>query len=137
MKKIIFTALVLLIVNAVNAQGNLQFNQVKHLKYTSKCSSWKFIILASLTVPENKVWKIESGSTYINYSTNGIEIMSKEYCQLLIDKQYIQYGSASNSSLPIWLEAGTYELGFYYDCSNPSEGTCTAAISVLEFNIVP
>lgn len=137
MKKIIFTALVLLLVNAVNAQGNLQFNQAKHLTYTGSFNPTKIgsIIIASLTVPENKVWKIESGSVCYDWPTRP----STYYCYLLIDKQYIQSQGTPQPTLPIWLGAGTYDLVFYYptSVSLSTESNYAAAISVLEFNIIP
>lgn len=136
MKKTILIALVLLLVNTLNAQGNLQFNQVKHLTYTGSFNPSKggSIIVASLTVPENKVWKIESGSVFRDWATR----LSTSYCYFLLDKQFIQ-NQEQQPTLPIWLGTGKYDLVFYYSIgvSLDTESNYTAAISVLEFNIIP
>ena len=117
-----------------NAQGNLQFNQVK-------------LVTSIETVPLGKVWKIESviyniaptASGYQStagacnstcYESTGIEIAGiptkvgqgtqpASYSNLVYTHSY--------TILPLWIPAGTTLSG----------GTCLNKISVIEFNIIP
>jgi len=139
MKKSLLVSIVVVIMAStlsVFSQGNnMQFNQVKHLTYSVSVNSgntgWSDI--TTVTVPANKVWKIESSSLYdagANASTDAISLM--------LDKQLIfkgsQTGGYSPTSFgPIWLGAGTYTLKRHIGLT----GTFEAAISILEFNLIP
>ncbi len=117
-----------------NAQGNLQFNQVK-------------LVTSLETVPLGKVWKIESviynipltaqGYQNTNGSCNstssestGIEIAGVP-TKVGQGTQPASYSSLiythSYTILPLWIPAGTTLSG----------GTCLNKISVIEFNIIP
>jgi hypothetical protein len=135
MKRTILCVTLVVIAIMAKAQGNLQFNQVIRLSYTGFIASNAAPVSAgSITVPANKVWKIESGSA----------IDTKLYTvpfSLTVDGQLIYSGHSSGSSMPfyasppIWLSAGTYNVsvalvtGFNYNF--------VAKISALEFNITP
>jgi hypothetical protein len=118
-----------------NAQGNLQFNQVKLVTNTE-------------TVPVGKVWKIESVIYNIPFtasgyqSTNGGCNSPNYYESTAIEiagtptkvGQGTQPASYSNltythsyTMLPLWIPAGTTLSG----------GTCLNKVSVIEFNIIP
>lgn len=116
MKKIIFG--LLLTMGMLNAQNNLVFN--KALNFRLVPGNDGINLGQTATVPEGKVWKIESyqrdGAGGINV---GFEIQDPEYGSA------ISYGSYS--STPIWLQEGTI-------LKAPSDGIF---FSVLEFNVVP
>jgi hypothetical protein len=103
----------------LKAQNNLQFNAVRyiHLSCTSGCNSIDSVI----TVPANKVWKIES-----EFSTGP----STTY--LYIDNTLIEYSGSVVPATPIWLPAGTYTFSL-----NTSGANSTGFFSVIEFNITP
>lgn len=124
------------------AQGNLQFNNVINYVIPSQSaigsSSNNATFSGNLTVPANKVWKIESAS----YKSSGNPLWT-----LTLDN-YVLFTYTQNSGgglnnywptpFPIWLPAGTYNWkatyfvnGFF---SAAFEG---ASINIIEFNIVP
>jgi hypothetical protein len=116
-----------------NAQNNMQFNNAIHLKYNVASAT---NIVASVTVPANKVWKVESGS--FNCSLPFITTQVPTQVGLSIDGQLIEsifyagYNSiAVNHSPPIWLPAGTYDIQVF------GANISSVAISILEFNLVP
>jgi hypothetical protein len=116
MKKIVFGLLITM--GMLNAQNNLVFN--KALNFRLVPGNDGINLGQTATVPEGKVWKIESyqrdGAGGINV---GFEIQDPEYGSA------ISYGSYS--STPIWLQEGTI-------LKAPSDGIF---FSVLEFNVVP
>ena len=75
MKKIIILAL-LISVCKINAQGNLQFNDVKNIEITGTTSPFDPNIgvpistIGTITVPTGKVWKIESTSVKENNTSD-------------------------------------------------------------------
>ena len=115
-KKIVFG--LLMTMGMLNAQNNLVFN--KALNFRLVPGNDGISLGQTATVPEGKVWKIESyqrdGAGGINV---GFEIQDPEYGSA------ISYGSYS--STPIWLQEGTI-------LKAPSDGIF---FSVLEFNVVP
>lgn len=135
MKKLFLLGVILFLTITMNAQGNMQFNQVKHLTFSGKTVSRTNTIISTVTVLENKVWKVESGSIW-NLSEGPY------YYNLTIDNQLIQSnlgGLSSPISLPIWLGSGTYNISYTF-FNSVSTGTVydyRAALSILEFNIVP
>jgi len=133
MKKLILYTFFILSTLA-NAQGNLQFNQVK-------------LVTSIETVPLGKVWKIESviyniAPTATGYQSGAGSCNSTSYESTAIEVagiptkvgQGTQPASYSNlvythsyTILPLWIPAGTTLSG----------GTCLNKISVIEFNIIP
>ena len=132
MKKIILILSLIVFVIVVNAQGNLQFNQVK-------------LITTVQTVPVGKVWKVEScgyngGAPFLitNFVASGTT------CSVIGNMSYIVNGTnnylfnyenglsmgtssgITASPFPLWLPAGT----------TLAAGTNMSFLSVMEFNIV-
>ena len=118
-----------------NAQGNLQFNQVK-------------LVTGLETVPAGKVWKIESviyniPSEMSSYQTSGsLSCGVNTFWNFAIEVagvptktgQGVGSLQLSNISytqgyteLPIWLPGGATLSG----------GPCLNKVSILEFNIIP
>lgn len=107
----------------VFSQGNLQFNQVK-------------LVSTIETVPNGKVWKVESITynaplPYIGSSSAGADVCKisiNSIDQIVRSFTYQYNGGAAvwEQSFPIWLPAGSTLAG--------SNGV--NQISVIEFNIV-
>jgi hypothetical protein len=120
MKKILTIALLLFSI-ASYAQGNLQFNQVK----TFTGNSFGSIVLD--TVPNGKIWKIESMG--FSKSNNCMTINGTQY--LNFSDPYF-YGNSFNNSQAIketlWLKSGDV-LGW--------SGYNSYVITLIEYNIIP
>lgn len=116
----------------INAQGNLQFNQVK-------------LVSSVETVPAGKVWKIENILPGVRPTTTSWGNSTLDFI-ININNQTVYYlSSESKGSLfgngqtgissisvgignaPIWLPAG----------STLSAGANVLSVNVLEFNLVP
>jgi hypothetical protein len=99
------------------AQGNLQFNQVLNVEFTSAAST-------TLTVPTGKVWKLEnlvmnSLNNYACFSYNGTTYYLRQH----------NTSSSAWDNFPFWIGSGkTVTFG---------AGCASGMISILEFNIVP
>ena len=126
MKKSILIISILAMAYLTNAQGNLQFNQVKRLNYTGTAGAYSATTIGSITVPAGKVWKIESGSLFANvfYVITSFS--------LSVDSQMLW--SSGFAAQPIWLGPGTYPIQIM---SNNSAEPYTAAISGIEYNVIP
>lgn len=121
MKKLIIILFVLYITSfKTQAQGNLQFNQVKLISISSTWSNFQYWLQNDtlITVPIGKVWKIESG------------ICSTFSSGVLIDGRNL-------TVFPFWLPSGTYTLScsVNQNYSNNSNNIPKATISAIEFNI--
>lgn len=139
MKKILLVISIITISITAKAQGNLQFNRVVRESYTgvsaANATAGAAIVAGTITVPANKVWKIESGSVVKTPTLNPF------YMSLNIDGQTLYYSNGASgyvvfNSTPIWLNEGTYEV----TVSNTyTQGSIAfiAKISAIEFNIVP
>ncbi len=142
----IFSTLVLFVFFAfgADAQGNMQFNQVIRSKFTSSTNTSGGIVTAgTITVPDNKVWKIESGSivsTGSFYPEGAVELFVDT--QLLFSWLVEDMNSTKEiapfvfNSAPIWLPSGNYPIT-YRQQANAISIPFGIAISALEFNIVP
>jgi len=132
--KILILSFFLLSFSFLFSQGNLQFNAVKRFSNQSlpiAVGTW--VSVGSITVPANKVWKIESSSlTFLTF--NGAFMLA-------VDGQTIFTGLNSNAEYkmnilaPIWLPEGTYPVTVYQ-----TGGIATMdkiKISAIEFNIIP
>lgn len=117
MKKII-TITILLFSMASYAQGNLQFNRVR--TYTGS------IYRIFDTVPQGKVWKIES--TGISGGTN---YSGGNYTGFLTINNSPYSNTSSQGSIKeiIWLKEGDF-LGW-------NGGTVPYFVSLIEYNIIP
>lgn len=99
----------------VNAQSELQFNQV--LTYTGTLSGTES---PTFTVPDGKVWKVEMVSSYCNanmINVNGIDV---EY----------QVDDRAKKFFPIWLKAGD-------TIKTTALATCSYFFSIIEYNVIP
>ena len=99
------------------AQGNLQFNQVLNVEFTSTVST-------TLTVPNGKVWKLEnlvmnSLNNYACFIYNGTTYYLRQH----------NTSSSSWDNFPFWIGSGK-TITFGAGCSG-------GMISIIEFNIVP
>lgn len=150
-----FFSLLTIIVTFVKAQGNLQFNRVVYLNI----SGTQFLNLYSklvfidtvISVPTNKVWKIESANV-TTQSRDGIQsstiyqiYQSNEFLggtHLLLNNVIISSNdnkpTVNNTKFPIWLPSGTYPLRLLgqFGSASGTYLTGAAAISILEFNII-
>jgi hypothetical protein len=131
MKKIIITlSICLAFVLSSNAQNQLTFNQVLLVTLTSQGD----------TVPQGKVWKIESAVSTIGtlssnvsfglsyFRVNGISV---DVAKIQLLQYYANGPNAFNSSIssnttfPMWLPEG----------SIVTSGARVSALSIIEFNI--
>ena len=106
MKKIITLALIIGATTFTQAQGNLVFNQVLIVELVTG---------EEQTVPEGKVWKVESGSDW----TRTIKVDGSAWSTNTPD---------GGRNLPAWFPAGTI---LKVEGSNNSK-----RLSILEFNVV-
>ena len=128
MKKIFILIFVTLSFSILKAQGNLQFNTTKFIEITAVIPNANvppyFYKDSTFTVPQGKVWKIESVIGTHNCSTGAIN--------LYLDGKLI-CGNTGYGTFPIWLSHGTYSLVIY----SMWNGSYKAAINLIEFNIIP
>ena len=139
MKKTILISILLLSCTLFYGQGtsyNLGFSQVLNLNFSvsyTPSDSYKFTNVGTLTVPNNKIYKITNGSSY--YTNND----GKNYfaTSMKVGEHVLHESttSSANSAVygPVWLSAGTYNV-FVRFVSN-STGSLNAALSIVEFNI--
>lgn len=121
MKLFLFVSFAWFAFSRMQAQGSLQFNEVKLLTANSNNTTF--------TVPANKVWKVETAgvstgsSSYLSISINGSSYWLTPNWNNIDQGRY-------QLRLPLWLPAGTI-VGLPFSTSD------TRMISVLEFNIIP
>jgi hypothetical protein len=115
------------------AQSNLQFNKPILISYNGlvPSASTPFDV-GTITVPPNKIWKIESGSAIDPLRLYPIQF------NLVVDGQLLYAGSSTNSTMPystppIWLGEGTYPLSI--SLSAGVTYNFIANISGIEFNL--
>ena len=116
----------------LSAQGDLQFNRVLNLDYSTFCNNQGLEYSAgSFTVPNNKVWKITYSSVYSSSNQNYAGVIK-------INNIIVNIGSISSPSptkSPLWLQSGNYNVSLY--SVSTTNTTIVGALSVLEFNIIP
>jgi hypothetical protein len=128
------------------SQGNLQFNQVFNYSLSGTFnanltnSSAAFTMQTiNVTVPINKVWKIESTSCRASISTHVNSPYHTPY--LLLNNNLISSTDSEvtlNSVCPIWLPSGNYVIQLLIQTSgNYAAGNAYGMISAIEFNIIP
>lgn len=138
MKKLTIFSLFLLLAGWVNVQGNLQFNQVKYIPLTVTQSGTSLYTdaITVITVPANKVWKIESVTSCVyNPSVNSLSFSLGG--RVIIDNRLVF--DANTNPVPIfpyWLPAGTYNI-VHKSHSLNNGTTYYGALSAIEFNVVP
>lgn len=118
MKKLLFI-IILFGFLGINAQGNLQFNQVINLDFSGTNTT-------PVTVPAGKVWKIEN--CMLNTPSN-------IYAYMLYNGVYYnmrqQSSSSHNVNFPFWLSSGTSVI------FGGNGGGAGGLLSIIEFNVVP
>tara|TARA_B100000886_G_scaffold319579_1_gene260436 strand:- start:90 stop:563 length:474 start_codon:yes stop_codon:yes gene_type:complete len=149
MKKLILISF-LFVSTVVYSQGNLQFNRVINLEYSqnlngtnSSASNIGETLLESITIEENKVWKVVSAAITGGDRTRGDSPLYPygNDVGLFINKTKI-YQSMSNVAthnqqtirMPIWISSGTKNIITYM--SGTDADPFTISISIIEFNIV-
>ena len=128
----------------IYSQGNLQFNKVINITLTAPIGSTNntdgiaLYSAGSYTIPDGKVWKIESASLS-KLGGNGNRGPTGEDTQGAIKLgDMVIHGSSGNyksaHTKPIWMPSGTYNLTIH-----KAEGNykTDVSISIIEFNIVP
>ena len=136
MKNILFIA-ALSLSSLSFAQGNLQFNQVVNLEYPATVTGNTMATIGTITVPANKVWKIEhanitrdagayfySKNIYASLYLNNIRVVSEKHSNM-------QFADP----LPLWLSEGTYSVILSNETS--SVFLYIPTISAIEFNVIP
>ena len=154
-KQIAMALITIAISNVLSAQGNLQFNRVVQESFVlSLPSSNNLQSVTTITVPEGKVLKIESGSIYTgtlsvvgqSLGTVSFYYKSPMSAALLVNNHCIFQnsmisGNEAESVLyhpdHIWLNAGTYTLSVQVAYSSQENTTYRIGYSGIEFNIVP
>lgn len=133
MKKLIFIAICFISLQLF-AQGNLQFNQVVLTEFSGNYQN-RFTA-GSLTVPANKVWKIEHSGfmNYFNSPPVPVSLSANDHVAIGNQIVYVP-ASIGSSDLPLWLGPGTYTVTGYINSG--SLQPCEISISGIEFNVVP
>jgi len=150
MKNLLFISF-LFISFGIYSQGNLQFNKVINLEYTKQVTGTNSNnnadgknILATVTIPENKVWKVvhvsvANGDEFRNNAPYNINATASS--SVAIGGTIIWAAMNSNavvSQYPIWFGSGTKEIIWWqYSQVTPTSNTRLVSISILEFNIIP
>ena len=132
--KIILLLTCLMQVKLMNAQGNnLQFNQAI---YTTIVGIGGQFTQVPITVPANKIWKIESASCSID-SQQGTQNIYLSLNGVVITAYTLSVGQPSYSScFPIWLPSGSYGINLYNSGGNGGP-IAVGFISGVEYNLVP
>jgi hypothetical protein len=149
------------------SSSGLEFNQVINISGTAIANSGNIVttdavgIVDTFTVPDNKVWKVESaygvlwggplnnfflaqaqqsiqisGSLFkVNNSTTSGETQFQDdiYKQITLwVSGNINGGEATGQNTPIWLPSGTYKYQVHSDINSQR---LTAYLSAVEFNV--
>lgn len=142
MKKIILICLLFMFLLGfdIQAQGNLQFNQVLFIEMqgTSVSGSTPLVVSRTLVVPAGKVVKLESTSlSYLTTSqTAPSSGGSSSFGELFLNDKTITNTNSGSTTVrfPIWLKEGTYTLKLIIR----SAGLTTMGfVSGIEFNVTP
>lgn len=136
MKKLIFTILTIITILGVNAQGNnLQFNQAIFQEFIVTVPinyDERFFNAGTITVPQDKIWKITSSSAYCT----DINPNDKMYeASIKINNHILRFEVGSNQTSPIWLNPGNYTIWLANGASLYLK--TIGSISGIEFNLVP
>ncbi len=136
--KILSLLLFVFCFSGIQAQGNLQFNRVVNLKYSVACNNSSNTTVGNITVPTDKVWKIESASiSALSGWYRSIDLLN-----LYLDGHMLVQGggnlstsSPTYSSCPVWLSSGTYPV--IVANYTGSSYTTVSSLSIIEFNVIP
>lgn len=123
------------------SQGNLQFNRVINLSYTKDINSGGLTNVASPTISENKVWKINSVSIYPENEIGTAYLYDTPPQDVIIEfGDIVVFQTPSNEHFvkyPIWINSGQKELEIHASGSFSSTANrMKIMISAIEFNII-
>ena len=128
--KHLFTFLLLAISATSFAQGNLQFNQVLNFNYSTTIGPvGGIVVVETLTVPEDKVWKITSASGHHTGYQQGVAFRIDNHTLFIDDGCYSQ-------NIPYWLSEGDHDVSFK-TTSTFLNTSCIGSLSIIEFNVIP
>jgi hypothetical protein len=104
-------------------------------------ANWSKNIVGTITVPNNKAWKITSGdfSKIIDYSG---QIYPDGGAIFINDIAIAGHALFNNIPLnfsvdfPYWLASGTYNVYLKHNTSSTNSYTLYGSLSIIEFNIV-
>lgn len=151
MKKLILVFF-LFISTVIYSQGNLQFNRVINLEYTqnlngtdTSASNTGETLLETITLEENKVWKVVSAAI-----TGGDRIRGDSPLYpygndvgLFINKTKIYQSMSSVAThnqqtirLPVWISSGSGTKNIITYMAGTDADPFTISISIIEFNII-
>jgi len=111
----------LFITIGVSAQGNLQFNQV--ILYDIVASGTQ-----NITVPANKVWKIESVSHGYIAGSSAMSLRNSAAQPIAFFSG--STGTSYTANYPFWMPSN-------FSGSFANQTGYRATISIIEFNVVP
>ena len=152
MKKLILISF-LFISTVIYSQGNLQFNKVINLEYTkvlngtdNNAANTGETLLETVTIEENKVWKVVSAAITGGDRLRGGNPLSPytdHDVGLFLNKTKIYQSSRAvnanekfrDVSMPIWFSSGTKNVITYM--YGTDSDPITISISIIEFNVVP
>lgn len=138
MKKLILIVICLISLQ-LTAQGNLQFNQVKNISFSANVGAYTAVIVGTITVPVNTVWKVEHCSAYWLNGAYRRSISGRP--SVYFGENLIISGTSGGTvnqfedRFPIWLSSGTYDVIISNEYSSAYDYTTT--LSAIEFNVVP
>ena len=145
MKKLILISF-LFVSTTVYSQGNLQFNRVINLEYSQRLNGISSNntgetgenLLESITLEENKVWKVVSAAISQGDRLRGDSplYVGGPGIGLFINKTLI-YRTSTDLNMPIWISSGTRNITAYNSSQSASLDPYIISLSIIEFNIVP
>ena len=122
----------------VYSQGNLQFNEVKFIEYSTIPTPYATTTAGVIIVPAGKVWKVEHANVYM---VAGYPRTEYGGWSLFIDNTLIYRSKGGNNaihlvdSFPLWLPEGTYNIVIGQEAAGSQ--TINSSINAIEFNVVP
>lgn len=140
MKHFVLSLAILFMIVAAQAQGTLQFNQVRLFNMQVNAGGATYPeTTQSITVPAGKVLKIESAYCSMSFNTGASSLDGR----IMLDNRMIWAADLSSyaaaNRFPIWLPSGTYTLRLYQNCngcSTTSNPIIYGTVSAVEFNVV-
>lgn len=140
MKKTLFITFLFMSIG-LYSQGNLQFNRVINLSYTKDINSSGITNVASPTISENKVWKINSVSIYPENEIGTAYLYDNPPQNVIIEfGDIVVFQTPANEhsvKYPIWINSGQKELEIHASGTFSSTANrMKIMISAIEFNIV-
>lgn len=130
---------------AQDTPGNLQFNRVVNFS-GSQAVTPSAKVFNSFTIPDGKVWKIQSIglasyspttgqlSPFTAGTGSGIKWLFARFNEIIVYVTNNNYDQQNH--FPVWLESGNYDFKINSSSSN-SSANILASYTAIEFNIIP